>query len=114
MNLHLILCMVKSELTDGIVDSAKSVGATGATIINASGVGIHEAKTFFGLSLSAQTDVVLFLVEKHLVDTILKEIYKTGKFNEPGTGIAFCLPVEQAIGLESQMEVMKQNIEKKD
>ena len=50
MNLHLILCMVKSELTDGIVDSAKSVGATGATIINASGVGIHEAKTFFGLS----------------------------------------------------------------
>ena len=114
MNLHLILCMVKSEPTDGIVDSAKSVGATGATIINASGVGIHEAKTFFGLTLNAQTDVVLFLVEKHLVETILKEIYKTGKFNEPGTGIAFCLPVEQAIGLESQMEVMKQSKEKED
>ncbi len=106
--------MVKSVLTDNIVDGAKAVGATGATIINARGVGIHEAKTFFGLSLDAQSDVVLFLVEEHLVDIILNAIYKAGKFNEPGTGIAFSFPVDRAIGLESQMEVMQQKASAQD
>ena len=46
-----ILAMVKPDLTGRVVDSAKEVGATGATIIPASGTGAHEAKTFFGLSL---------------------------------------------------------------
>ncbi len=99
--------MVKTDLTDSIVDGAKAAGATGATIINARGVGIHEAKSFFGLTLEAPTDVVLFIVEESLVGPILKAISKEGKFHEPGTGIAFVLPLEQAIGLESQLKSME-------
>ena len=49
--------MIKTNVTDQIVTAAKSVGGTGATIIPARGTGIHEAKTFFGLTLEAQTDV---------------------------------------------------------
>ena len=48
-----ILAMVKPDLTDRVVDSAKKAGATGATIIPASGTGAGEAKTFFGLSLES-------------------------------------------------------------
>ncbi|MBM9519599.1 P-II family nitrogen regulator [Desulforhopalus vacuolatus] len=110
MRFKLILSSVKPDLTDHIVDSAKEAGATGATIIPARGTGLKEAKTFFGLSLEAQTDIIMFLVEEHFVAKILDAIKKAGKFHEPGTGIAFVLPVEHVIGLESQMEKFKEEV----
>ena len=104
MRFKIILATVKTDITDRIVDAAKNAGATGATIISARGTGIREAKTFFGLSLEAQTDIILFLLEENLIDTVLKTIGEAGQFNKPGTGIAFVVPVEQVIGLESQIE----------
>ncbi len=98
-----ILAMVKPDLTDRVVDSAKQAGATGATIIAASGTGAGEAKTFFGLSLDIRTEVVLFLVTDAMVEPILSAIKVAGRFSEPGTGIAMVLPVEQTAGMESQM-----------
>ena len=98
-----IVAMVKPNLTDMVVDSAKQSGATGATIIPASGTGAHEAKTFFGLSLDIRTDVVLLLVESELVEPVLSAIKEAGRFDEPGTGIAFVFAVEQTVGFESQL-----------
>jgi nitrogen regulatory protein PII len=86
-----------------VVESAKGAGARGATIIDASGTGAREAKTFFGLSLDIRTEVVLFLVSEDAVAPVLSAIHEAGRFNEPGTGIAFVLGVESAIGVESQM-----------
>jgi nitrogen regulatory protein P-II 1 len=110
MRFKLILSSVKSDITDKVVDTAKKAGATGATIIPARGTGIHEAKTLFGLSLEAQTDIILFLVEEHLVAKILDTIKKAGEFHKPGTGIAFVVPVEHVVGLESQMEKFKEEV----
>jgi nitrogen regulatory protein PII len=112
MNFKLIISMVKTQQTDRVVDAAKAAGAAGATIIPARGTGIHEAKTFFGLTLEAQTDVVLFLLEEKLVESVLGAIYEAGRFKEPGTGIAFVLDVERTIGLEKQIEYFRQEIAK--
>ena len=110
MRFKLILSSVKADITDSIVDAAKGAGATGATIIPARGTGIHEAKTFFGLSLEAQTDIVMLLVEEHLVGKVLDSIKAAGEFHKPGTGIAFVLPVENVVGLESQMDRFKEEV----
>jgi nitrogen regulatory protein P-II 1 len=107
MRFKVILASVKNDITDKIVDAAKDAGATGATIINARGTGIREAKTFFGLSLQAQTDIILFLLEEGHVEKVLKTIGQVGEFDKPGTGIAFVIPVDQVIGLESQIERFK-------
>lgn len=112
MRFKLILASVKTDITDQIVDAGKEAGATGATIIPARGTGIREAKTFFGLSLEAQTDIIMMVVEEHLVIKILDSIRKAGEFDKPGTGIAFALPVEHIVGLESQMEKFKEDVRK--
>lgn len=108
MKFKIIMSLVKPHITDKIVDAAKKAGATGATIIPARGTGIHEAKSFFGLSIEDQTDIVVFLVEEHVVEGLLETIRTAGKFDEPSTGIAFVLPVEHVIGLESQMKIFKE------
>ncbi len=110
MRFKLILASVKADITDDIVDAAKDAGATGATIIPGRGTGINEAKTFFGLSLEAQTDIIMLLVEEHMVTKILKTIQETGEFHKPGTGIAFVVPVEHVVGLESQIEKFKEEV----
>jgi len=98
-----IVAMIKPNLTDKVVNSAKQAGATGATTIPASGTGAREAKTFFGLSLDIRTDVVIFLVDDEIVELVLSAIKEAGRFKEPGTGIAFVLAVEQTAGFESQL-----------
>ena len=102
-----IIAMVKPNLTDQVVDSAKQAGATGATIIAASGTGAGEAKTFFGLSLDIRTEVVMFLASEAMVEPILTAIRDAGRFSEPGTGIAMVLHVEQVAGMESQNSLKK-------
>ena len=110
MRFKLIIATVKTEVTDSIVDAAKAAGTTGATIIPAHGTGIHEAKTFFGLTLEIPTDLVMFLLEEHMVETVMKAISAAGHFEKPGTGIAFVLPVDQVAGLECQMERFKEQV----
>lgn len=113
MKFKIIFAPVKTHKTDPIVAAAKAAGATGATIVPARGTGMHEAKTFFGLALEDQTDIVLFLVEEHLVEPILEAIKTAGEFDKPGTGIAFVLPVERVVGLESQIEKLKAEVRDK-
>lgn len=110
MKFKIILAPVKTHKTDPIVDAAKAVGATGATIIPGRGTGMREAQTFFGLTLEDQTDIVMFLLEEHLVKPVLEAVRSAGEFSKPGTGIAFVLPVEQVIGMESQIERFKEEI----
>jgi len=113
MKFKIVFAPVKTHKTDPIVDAAKEAGATGATIIPARGTGVHEAKTFFGLTLEDQTDIVMFLLEEHLVEPVLKAIQVAGEFHKPGTGIAFVLPVEQVLGLESQIDSFKEKVRDK-
>ena len=107
MQFKLIMAFVKPAITDHVVDAMKKAGATGATIIPARGTGIHEAKSFFGLSIEDQTDIIVFLVEEHVVENLLQVIQTAGKFDEPGTGIALVIPVDHIAGLDSQMKKFK-------
>ena len=110
MRFKIILASVKVDKTDVVVDAAKEVGATGATIIPGRGTGMNEAKTFFGLTLEVQSDIIMFLVEEHIVQNIMDAIKSAGEFQKPGTGIAFVIPVEEVIGLESQIERFKEEV----
>ena len=110
MKFNVISVSVKTDHTDTVADAAKTAGATGATIIPARGTGMKEAKTFFGLSLEAPTDIVMFVLEEHIVRQVLAAIYAAGRFDKPGTGIAFVLPVESVVGLESQLERFKEEV----
>jgi hypothetical protein len=113
MHFKLIVAFVEAGITDNIMDAARSAGATGATIINnARGEGLKQSKTFFGLTLETQRDVLLFIVEEHLSRHILEEINKVGQFDEkPGSGIAVQIDVEDAVGVNHQISQLTKAVE---
>ncbi|HEC29575.1 MAG TPA: P-II family nitrogen regulator [Gammaproteobacteria bacterium] len=106
MHFKLIISFVEDDKTNAIMEAARKGGATGATVINhARGEGLNKTKTFFGLSLETQRDVVLFLVEEHLSRKILELLNEVGEFEErPGTGIAIQIDVEDAVGVSQQVQ----------
>jgi hypothetical protein len=108
MNFKLILTFVDDVNTNKVLDAARAAGAMGATVINhARGEGVYRNKTFFGLDLDAQRDVILFVVEEHLAGTILSTISKVGQFDETeGQGIAILLDVEKAVGVAHQIKAL--------
>ena len=115
MKLKLIVVLVTDEETDLVLKTAREEGATGSTVIHsARGEGLKPVKTFFGLDLESQRDVVLLLVEGHLSRTMLERIAEVGHFDDtPGTGIAFQIDIEDAVGLGSQIATMSSEIEEK-
>ncbi len=115
MRFKLIIAFVNDEQTTVVMKAARDAGATGSTIIsNARGEGLKPSKTFFGLCLEAQRDVLLILVEEHMSRHILEEIARVGKFDEqPGTGIAIQIDVEDAVGVRHQIKELTQKIEEK-
>jgi len=108
MHFKLIVTFVEDDKTDKVMKAAREAGATGATIINhARGEGLKASKTFFGLSLETQRDVLMFLVEAHLSREILEKIAEVGKFDDdPGSGIAIQIDVEDAVGVTQQVATL--------
>lgn len=115
MHFKLIIAFVDDDKTGEVMKAAREAGATGATIIgNARGEGLRPAKSFFGLALESQRDVVLFLVESHLSRNILETIGQVAEFDsQPGTGIAIQLDVEDAVGVSHQIEKLTEIVEHK-
>ncbi|QEQ97370.1 P-II family nitrogen regulator [Neptunomonas concharum] len=113
MHFKLLLVFVEDSKTDVVMKAAREAGATGATIINnARGEGVTKTKTFFGLSLETQRDVLLFIVEEHLSRKILETISSVGGFDEaPGRGIAIQVDVEDAVGVAHQIETLTNVVE---
>jgi nitrogen regulatory protein PII len=113
MHFKLIVVMVEDEHTNEILAAAREEGATGATVLNqARGEGLSPTKTFLGLSVGNQVDVILMLVEEHLCRDVLETIAQVGKFDQTsGTGIAFQVDVEDAIGVRHQISALAEAVE---
>ena len=113
MHFKLIIAFVEDSKTDKVLDAAREQGATGATVISqARGEGLEQAKTFFGLTLETQRDVLLLLVEEHMSRKILERICDVAEFDKsPGTGIAFQLDVEDAVGISHQVKKLTEVVE---
>lgn len=112
MHFKLVVAFVEDHKTEPVMKAAREAGATGATVINnARGEGLKTSKTFFGLSLETQRDVLMFLVEEHMALEILETIAEVGEFEaKPGTGIAFQIDVEDAVGISQQLNVLKEKV----
>ncbi|MBR9825242.1 MAG: P-II family nitrogen regulator [Alphaproteobacteria bacterium] len=115
MKLKLILALVTDEKTEIVTQTGRDAGATGCTVITAArGEGLNPPKTFFGLTLEGQRDVVLFIVEEHMSRAILEAISTAAGFDEvTGAGVAVQIDIEDAIGLSSQLEEIQREIEDK-
>jgi nitrogen regulatory protein PII len=113
MRFKLLVAFVDDHMTEAVTEAARQAGATGCTVVtNARGEGLEKQKTFFGLNLETQRDMVLLLVEEHRARHILETVGEVGQFDtSSGTGIAFQIDVEDAVGVVHQAESITPSLE---
>jgi len=113
MHFKLIIIMSEDRRTQNVLDAARDAGATGCTVLNqARGEGVCPSKTFLGLCIESQVDVIMLLAEEHMSREIMERVAVAGEFDEtPGTGIAIQIDVEDAIGVRHQIAALTEEVE---
>ena len=98
-NHEVIFAIVNAGFAEVAMEVARDNGARGGTILNARGVAGEEAAAFFGITLHAEKEILMLVVEKDCRDQILNAIYKQMGMAKKAQGIAFSLPVSDVAGL---------------
>ena len=98
-----ILCIVNAGFSEEVMDAAKSAGARGGTVLHARGTGARDAETFFGITVQEEKEIVMILVPAEIKAEVLHTLYHAVGLNTPGQGIAFSLPVDEVVGIETSV-----------
>ena len=98
-NHEVIFAIVNSGYAEDAMEVAREQGARGGTIINARGVAREEAAAFFGITLHADKEILMMVVDKEIRDKVLNALYKEMGLGKKSQGIVFSLPVSDVAGL---------------
>ncbi len=109
MKFKLVVCFVNPDQTEKAVAAAKSCGATGDVILNGKGSGI-EPSTFLGMSIEDRTNIILFVVEDHCVNSVIDGLKEACDLETPGNGIVIALSIDKVAGLDKQIKRIRQNL----
>lgn len=93
--LKALYVIVNAGFSQEVVEIARAVGATGATIINARG-SVAKPKTILGITIDTEKEIVLSVVKKEVAIKIMTEIKEKAGVGTPAHGLCFFLPVEMS------------------
>ena len=103
-NHEVIFAIVNSGFAEEAMEVAREQGVRGGTILNARGVAREKEAAFFGITIHAEKEILMMVVEKDIRDNVLNALYKEMGMGKKAQGIAFSLPVSDAAGLVKQIE----------
>ena len=75
-NHEVIFAIVNAGFAEDVMDVARENGARGGTILNARGVVKEDTAHFFGITVRADKEILMMVVEKTIRDRVLNAIYK--------------------------------------
>ena len=107
-NHEVIFAIVNAGFAEDAMDVAREQGARGGTILNARGVVKEDAAAFFGITLHADKEILMIVVEKDIRDAVLNALYQRMGMGKQSQGIAFSLPVSDVAGLVKELPKTEQ------
>lgn len=101
----LIVTIVNRGFSDDVMESARSCGAKGGTIMYAHGAGLDETETFLGLSIHPEKEVVLILAEDEKRPAIMNAITAKSGLRSDAMGVTFSMPVNHIGGVSKLIKI---------
>jgi len=92
----LITCIVQRGIADTIIEAARDIGAQGATVNYARGMGIRERLGILGVAVEVEKEVVNIVVSTEQVERVFEAMYLAGDLDTPGMGIMYITHLEKA------------------
>ena len=96
---EVIFAIVNSGYADEAMEVAREQGARGGTIISGRGVAREADAAFFGITIHADKELLMMVVEKEVRDRVFHALYNQMGMQKKAQGIVFSLPVSHVAGL---------------
>ena len=98
-NHEVIFAIVNAGFAEDAMEVAREQGVRGGTIIGGRGVAREDEAAFFGITIHAEKEILMMVVEKTIRDNVLNALYKQMGMEKKAQGIVFSLPVSDVAGL---------------
>lgn len=96
---QLIMTIVDKGKASEVIEAAISGGATGGTVINGRGSGIHETKKVFSMFIEPEKEIIMIVSKSETTENLVHSIRTQLHMEEPGNGLIFILPVTDVHGI---------------
>ena len=96
---ELIVVISNIGYSDPIMDSARSAGAGGGTVIHAKGTGQSGAEKFLGVTLAKEKEIILIVALSSMKKDIMTAIMENNGIPTPAQAVVFSLPVTDTAGI---------------
>lgn len=98
-NYDLILAVANQGCSEDVMDAARGAGATGGTVIHARRIGLEDTVKFFGISITAEKEVVAILAKSENKHAIMQAICQQCGLKTEAKAKVLSLPVDSIAGL---------------
>ena len=105
---EVIFAIVNAGFAEDAMQVAREQGVRGGTILNGRGVARENEAAFFGISIHAEKEILMMVVEKSIRDKVLNALYQQMGMSKKAQGIVFSLPVSDVAGLVELPEEAKE------
>ncbi|MDR0648612.1 MAG: hypothetical protein LBF92_04700 [Synergistaceae bacterium] len=95
----LIVSIVNHGFTTEVMESAKTAGATGGTVLHGRKLGVDMDAKFLGITPQLEKDIVAIISAHEKRNDIMRAITKSCGLNTEARGVILSLPVEEIEGL---------------
>ena len=99
-----VVIIVPEEKKLDAIEAAHKAGASGVTVLKASGIGLGEMQNFYRTSFEANDALLLFLLPQYLVNDVIKSIIHSLHITSSGKGVAFAFPLSHMKGISLSKE----------
>ncbi len=97
-SLELIIAISEKGQTDLVMDAARAGGARGGTVIHAKGTAGAGTKTFFGVSIAEEKEMIFIVADVDTKRDIMRSIMQGAGANTEARAVVFSMPVSEACG----------------
>ena len=98
---ELVFCIVNAGFSDAVMYAARKAGAGGGTILKGRGTASPEIEAKYNITVQPEKEIVMIIVPEEIKDDVLRSIYDSAGLGSEGQSIAFSLPVERSLGLDT-------------
>ena len=97
--LDVVAVVMDRGYTNLAMDAARKAGAHGGTVIAARGIAEEQVKTFFGIEIQAEREIVFVVVKSEERQAVMDALTKAVGMKTRSHGMVLSVPVSDAIGL---------------
>lgn len=96
---ELIIVILNEGYSDAVMEAARSVGATGGTVLHAKGTMKTQTEKFFGVSLAEEKDMIYIVSSSKKKSEIMRAINRSAGTDTEAGAFCFSLPISEVAGL---------------